>query len=127
MPPTNSRNSLNKTNPNSSSKTNNFDLEKYLYLTTRGRKSGRPREIEIWFTHHEDRFYVIAEYATSNWVKNLQLDPSVQVRIAGKSFSAEARVLTPERERKLVKTAQSLSTKKYGWGDGLVVRLTPKS
>ena len=118
---------MNKTNPNSSSKTNNFDLEKYLYLTTRGRKSGRPREIEIWFTHHEDRFYVIAEYATSNWVKNLQLDPSVQVRIAGKSFSAEARVLTPERESKLVKTVQSLSTKKYGWGDGLVVRLTPKS
>src|ERR1044072_6343243 len=88
MPPTNSRNSLNKTNPNSSSKTSNFDQKKYLYLTTRGRKTGRPREIEIWFTHHGGCFYVIAEYATSNWVKNLQSDPAVQVKVGDQKFSA---------------------------------------
>src|ERR1041384_7060033 len=121
MPPTNSRNSLNKTNPSSSSKISNFDQEKYLYLTTRGRKTGRPREIEIWFTHHEDRFYVIAEYATSNWVKNLQLDPAVQVRVADQSFSAQARTLQADSDEELVKTVQALSGKKYGWGDGLVV------
>ena len=37
-----------------------LDGEQYLYLTTRGRKSGRSREIEIWFTHRDGRFYVIA-------------------------------------------------------------------
>src|ERR1051325_6016877 len=115
MPPTNSRNSLNKTNPSSSSKISNFDQEKYLYLTTRGRKTGRPREIEIWFTHHEDSFYIITEYATSNWVKNLQTNSSVQLRVSDKTFSAEARVLTPDHESELVKTVQALSSKKYGW------------
>jgi deazaflavin-dependent oxidoreductase (nitroreductase family) len=116
---------LKKINPNLNLKSR-FDQEKYLYLTTRGRKTGRPREIEIWFTHHEDRFYVIAEYVTSHWVINLQSDSSVQVRVAGKTFSADARVLKPEREAELVKTVQELSSQKYGWGDGLVVQLTPK-
>jgi deazaflavin-dependent oxidoreductase (nitroreductase family) len=117
---------LNKTNPSSSSKISNFDQEKYLYLTTRGRRTGRPREIEIWFTHHEDRFYVIAEYDTSNWVKNLQTDPAVQVRVASKSFAAQARILAVESDGELVKTVQELSSKKYGWGDGLVVQLIPQ-
>ena len=97
-----------------------------MYLTTRGRKTGRPREIEIWFTHHEGRFYVIAEYVTSNWVKNLQSDPEVQVRVSEKTFSAEGRVLKPGSDTELVKIVQELSTKKYGWGDGLVVQLIPK-
>jgi deazaflavin-dependent oxidoreductase (nitroreductase family) len=117
---------LNKTNPNSSSKSSNFDQEKYLYLTTRGRNSGQPREIEIWFTHHEGFFYVIAEYSTSNWVKNLQSNPEVQVRVSTQSFSANARMLDVESDAGLVKRVQRLSVKKYGWGDGLVVQLMPK-
>jgi deazaflavin-dependent oxidoreductase (nitroreductase family) len=81
---------LKKTNPNSSSKASNFDREQYLYLTTRGRKSGLPREIEIWFTHREGRFYLIAEYPTSKWVQNLRADPKAQVRITGEKFAAHA-------------------------------------
>ena len=97
-----------------------------MYLTTRGRKTGRPREIEIWFTHHDGHFYVIAEYSTSNWVKNLQSDPAVQVRVAGQSFSAEARLLQAGSDAEIVKNVQALSNTKYGWGDGLVIQLIPK-
>jgi len=118
---------LNKTNQNSNSKTSDFDREKYLYLTTRGRKTGRPREIEIWFTHHQHRFYVIAEYATSNWVKNLQANPTVQCRVADQNFSAQARVLEAASDDELVKTVRELSASKYGWGDGLVVQLSPSN
>ncbi|MBI3800677.1 MAG: nitroreductase family deazaflavin-dependent oxidoreductase [Deltaproteobacteria bacterium] len=32
----------------------------YLYLTTTGRRSGQPREIEIWFTQCAGQYYVIA-------------------------------------------------------------------
>lgn len=116
---------MNKTNPNSSSKNSNFDREKYLYLATRGRKSGQPREIEIWFTHHEGRFYVIAEYPTSHWVQNVQSEPAVQVRVAEQTFSANARVLQAEADSTLRAVIQDLSRKKYGWGDGLVVELKP--
>jgi deazaflavin-dependent oxidoreductase (nitroreductase family) len=115
---------LKKTSPNSSSKDSSFSREQYLYLTTRGRKSGRPREIEIWFTHRDGCFYVIAEYPTSNWVQNLRTDPQAQVRVAGKGFTAEARFVTdPELHRAVA----GLSREKYGRGDGTIVELVPDS
>jgi deazaflavin-dependent oxidoreductase (nitroreductase family) len=104
---------------------NALEREPYLYLTTRGRHSGQPREIEIWFTYRDHRFYVIAEYPTSHWVQNLQADPRVQVRLAGKNFAARAVSLSPETE--LHRAIQEQSRTKYGWGDGLVVELNPES
>jgi deazaflavin-dependent oxidoreductase (nitroreductase family) len=88
--------------------------------------SGQPREIEIWFTEHDGRFYVIAEYPTSQWVQNLKTDGAVQVRIAGKNYSARARIISAEGEPDLNRAIQDLSRKKYGWGDGLVIELEPQ-
>ena len=127
---------MTKTNPSSNSKgskfsrgdvnESTFEQQQYLYLTTRGRKSGALREIEIWFTHLDGRFYVIAEYPTSHWVQNLHADPRVRVRIAGKSFDARFRVIQRETDPKLHRAVQELSRQKYGWGDGVVVELTPE-
>jgi deazaflavin-dependent oxidoreductase (nitroreductase family) len=114
---------LKKTNPNSSSKDNRFDREQYLYLTTRGRKSGLPREIEIWFTHRDGRLYLIAEYPTSRWIQNLFAHPEAQVRVAGNSFAVHARLVSPETEPELHRAIAELSRGKYGWGDGTVVEL----
>jgi deazaflavin-dependent oxidoreductase (nitroreductase family) len=97
----------------------------FLYLTTRGRKSGQPREIEIWFTELAGSYYVIAEHSTSNWIQNLRVHPEVQVRVEGKSYAARARILSPENDGELLGKIQELSQNKYGWGDGQVVELTP--
>jgi deazaflavin-dependent oxidoreductase (nitroreductase family) len=97
--------------------------EKYLYLTTRGRKSGLPREIEIWFTSRGESYYVIAEHPTSHWVQNLRTDARVQVRVGGKSFAASARVVSEENEPELHRSVQQLFREKYGWGEGLVFEL----
>jgi deazaflavin-dependent oxidoreductase (nitroreductase family) len=115
---------LKKTSPNSSLKVNNFDQEQYLYLTTRGRTSGLPREIEIWFTHRDGRFYLMAEYPTSNWVRNLGADPHVQVRVSGRTFAARARVIARETEAELHRVIADLFRKKYKWGEGTVVELS---
>ncbi len=114
------------TNPNSSSKTNNFDHEQYLYLTTRGRRSGLPREIEIWFTYRDGLFYLIAEYPTSNWVGNLRADPQAQVRVAGQTFAVRSRFLAAESEPELHRAIANQSREKYGWGEGVVVELIPE-
>jgi hypothetical protein len=46
---------------------------KYLYLTTTGRRTSRPREIEIWFTQRGGRYYLVAEHRErAQWVKNLR-------------------------------------------------------
>jgi deazaflavin-dependent oxidoreductase (nitroreductase family) len=115
---------LKKTSPDSNLKSRNPEAEPYLYLTTRGRKSGQPREIEIWFTAHAGKFYVIAEHRNSQWLMNIAADSSVTVRIAGQSFAAEARAI--EAETATSKMIQDLSRRKYGWGDGLVIELTPR-
>ena len=109
------------TNPGSSSKASS----QYLYLTTRGRKTGRPREIEIWFTELGGRYYVIAEYPTSQWLQNLQACHDVRVRIAAADFSATGRVITPDSDPALHQSVQHASREKYGWGDGVVVELAP--
>ena len=33
----------------------------YLYVTSRGRVTGLPREIEIWFVASEGNLYILAE------------------------------------------------------------------
>jgi deazaflavin-dependent oxidoreductase (nitroreductase family) len=98
----------------------------YLYLTTTGRRSGKAREIEIWFTEHAGRYYVIAEYAMANWVENIRSNASVRVRVGKLTFAANGRVIDPAVEPELHARIQKLSEDKYGWSDGLVVELAPE-
>ena len=37
-----------------------FEKEEYCYLTTKGRKTGNPHEIEIWFVLHENVIYLMS-------------------------------------------------------------------
>ena len=98
-----------------------------LYLTTTGRISGQPREIEIWFTERGGRFYLIAEHRERvNWVRNIQAQPQVKVRVGDRHFDATARIVHDDREPELTAAVKALSHAKYGWSDGLVVELKPK-
>lgn len=68
-----------------------FEKEDYCYLTTRGRVTGKPHEIEIWFVVHEGVLYIMSgNMEKSDWVKNLLKEPNVSIRIAGQTFSALA-------------------------------------
>jgi len=98
----------------------------YLYLTTTGRRSGQPREIEIWFTRCNGRYYVIAEYGDANWVENIRVNSAVRVRLGDEIFAARGRIVDAVAEPELHKRVRELSEKKYGWGDGVVVELEPK-
>lgn len=69
---------------------------------------------------------MIAEHsARARWVQNLRRRPDVVVRVAGRRFAARARVVDDAAEPALAALVRSLSEGKYGWGDGLVVELTP--
>ena len=100
--------------------------EQFLYLTTTGRTSGLPREIEIWFVEADGKYYILAEkFHDANWVRNIEKNPRVQVRVGDRRFEATARALDPERDAATWKVAQDLEREKYGWGDGLPVEITP--
>ena len=97
----------------------------HLYLTTTGRVTGQAREIEIWFTEHGGRFYLVAERENANFVRNIKSQPQVKVRISDAQFNAIARVVHNDREPELAATVKALFDAKYGWSDGLIVELTP--
>ena len=88
--------------------------EEYCYLTTTGRVTGRPHEIEIWFALQGRRLYMLAGGRDrSDWVRNLRKHARVSVRIANVSFMGEASVITDPEEDAL---ARRLLVEKYEKG-----------
>jgi deazaflavin-dependent oxidoreductase (nitroreductase family) len=73
--------------------------ESYCYLTTTGRVSGEPREIEIWFGLDDNTLYMLSGGGErSDWVKNLMREPRVSVRIGVETFPGRARIVSGEDE-----------------------------
>jgi deazaflavin-dependent oxidoreductase (nitroreductase family) len=70
-------------------------------LHTTGRVTGQPREIEIWFTEHGGRFFLVAEHERAKWVRNIQSKPQVKVRVGDAEFNAITRVVDDGREPQL--------------------------
>lgn len=90
--------------------------EPYCYLTTTGRVSGEPHEIEIWFAAVGDTIYLMnggtkRPPGHSDWVRNLQADPAARVRIGEETLAGRARFVefdSEEHER-----ARELLVAKY--------------
>lgn len=91
--------------------------EAYCYLTTTGRVSGRPHEIEIWFGAQDSRIHLLSGGGDrSDWVRNLLKDPAVQVRIADHHFNGTARLVKDEQEETAAR--YMLAEKYQEWEDG---------
>jgi deazaflavin-dependent oxidoreductase (nitroreductase family) len=91
-------------------------------VTTRGRVTGNPHTIEIWFGLQGDTLYLLSGgRERSDWVKNLIANPSVEVRLGEQTYSGNARVVEDLDEDAL---ARRLLLEKYsprnsglsGWG-----------
>jgi len=78
-----------------------------LLLTTRGRKSGKPRALPLIYGSDGDHFVVIASKGGMPkhpiWFLNLQADPSCDLRVGARSVSARARVAEGEERERLWK------------------------
>ena len=79
------------------------DVRKYadrrqLRLTTRGRKSGAPRSVTVWFVvADETRLFVQhASRAPAHWYRNLLQDPAVQVDFGDGPLDARAEPILDE-------------------------------
>jgi deazaflavin-dependent oxidoreductase (nitroreductase family) len=76
----------------------------FCYVTTTGRRSGRPHTIEIWFALQGQTLYLLSGGRDrSDWVKNLKHDPQVQVRIRQDVFNGQARLITDPQEEALAR------------------------
>jgi deazaflavin-dependent oxidoreductase (nitroreductase family) len=90
--------------------------ESFCYLTTKGRVSGKPREIEIWFGLDGSTLYMLSGGRDrSDWVRNLVQTPAVSVRIVDRTFAGRARLVDdPDEDAR----ARELLLAKYAPGYG---------
>jgi deazaflavin-dependent nitroreductase family protein len=88
----------------------NLKKEDYCYLTTTGRVTGKPHEIEIWFGARNSSIYMLSGSGRSDWVKNLLKNPNVTVRITKHNFTGIARIVKNEQEEI---TARNMLADKY--------------
>ncbi len=85
--------------------------EEFCYLTTIGRVTGRPHEIEIWFAANGGSLYMLSGGRDrSDWVKNLRRNPEVKIRVGDKRFEGFARIVEDAEEDEL---ARRLLVEKY--------------
>ncbi len=69
-------------------------------LRSRGRKSGVVREAPLGYVISEGAVYVWAGFGPkTQWLRNIEADPRVEVVLPGRSFSGLAEVVTDPDER----------------------------
>ncbi|HEX5541958.1 MAG TPA: nitroreductase family deazaflavin-dependent oxidoreductase [Micromonospora sp.] len=101
-------------------------MAEFAYLTTKGRRTGAPHTIEIWYAEFDGTVYLLSGGGErADWVGNLKQEPRVLVRFGGPrersvdvegTLPATARMVTDQAEDDL---ARRLVARKYeSWDDG---------
>jgi deazaflavin-dependent oxidoreductase (nitroreductase family) len=91
-------------------------------VTTIGRRSGTPHEIEIWFGVIDDVMYLISGNGpTADWYRNALANPQVSVRCGGDARWGIARPVSDADERRIV---GDLMGSKYLWDGDPSIGLT---
>ena len=84
----------------------------HCYLTTKGRRSGSPHTIEIWFALQDEVVFLLAGGSEeSDWVKNLRADPTVGLRLGDRDLICQGRLVDDPEEDAL---ARRSLLEKYG-------------
>ena len=94
-----------------------LEEHQYCYLTTPGRKTGRPHRIEIWFAIVDGTLFVNSGGGRrSDWVKNLAVNPSVHVEIGVDHWAGIATMLDDANRDHSAR--QRLAERYVGWSSG---------
>jgi deazaflavin-dependent oxidoreductase (nitroreductase family) len=86
--------------------------EKFIYLTTTGRKTGKSHTVELWFASEDNRIFLSHEGEETDWMKNLTKKPRVNLKIGSLKFEAKARIAREVEPRETGKRV--LYEKYYG-------------
>ena len=91
----------------------------FCYLTTRGRRSGSPHRIEIWFAAHDGGVYLLSDSDHADWYRNLVADPSVTLEIAEESRRTTAAPIDPDDPSNAVVRPAMLAKYQTGYAEDL--------
>jgi deazaflavin-dependent oxidoreductase (nitroreductase family) len=73
-----------------------------LTLTHRGRKSGKPYDVVIWFVVEGERMFLATANKNRNWVRNVMVKPNVVIKVSGENFTATVSEITDNALREHV-------------------------
>jgi len=95
-----------------------FAARKTVRLTTRGRRSGKPRAVTLWFVTDGPRRILVqhASSARANWYHNLLDDPAVTLDFGAGAVDAHA---TPITDPARVRDVLAMVRRKY-WSAWLI-------
>jgi len=82
--------------------------DRTIDITTTGRKTGKPRRLEIWFHNLEGKLYITGLPGQRSWYANLLAQPAFTFHLKGHmqaDLPAHARAITAPEERRRVLTA----------------------
>lgn len=78
----------------------------WILITTRGRRTGRPHAVLVDLLSREPgsgTFYVQAAYGRrSDWVRNIEATPEVQIRFRGRDLEGRASALRREEALRVI-------------------------
>jgi deazaflavin-dependent oxidoreductase (nitroreductase family) len=70
-----------------------------MVLTTRGRKSGQPRNTPIEYRRHGRKIYLVSAWGVRpDWYQNILVNPVVTVQLGDKTYSAHGREIDDAAE-----------------------------
>ena len=87
-----------------------LEADMTIDITTTGRKSGKPRRIEIWFLNVDGTIYITGTPGPRDWYANLLSDPQLTFHLKHSTtadVAAEAAVVADRDERRKVFAAAS--------------------
>ena len=77
-------------------------------LTTIGRRSGRPRRVEIWWFRFEERFIITGTPGRRDWLANVRANPAVIVHTRDGEFAGTAReIVDPAYRRRFFESGET--------------------
>jgi deazaflavin-dependent oxidoreductase (nitroreductase family) len=82
-----------------------LERDRTIDITTTGRRSGRPRRIEIWFHNLDGRIYITGLPGRRDWYANVVANPEFTFHLkqtARADLPARTRPITDEAERREV-------------------------
>ena len=89
----------------------NYTKERTMKITTRGRKTGKPHTVTIWFGVDENGRMFVSSLRNRDWVKNILANPDVEVAIKGVTRRMRAVKVESEEDKQLIR---SIWGRKYG-------------
>jgi len=82
-----------------------LESEQTIDITTTGRKTGRPRRIEIWFHNLDGRRYITGRPRPRGWYANLLVNPKFTFHLKRSvkvDLAATAKPITSETEKRAI-------------------------